>query len=92
MVRIESPRRSVDRNAWLPPALSAVILVAIAVSLALLGRRFPAAAARLGVGTEMQRVFSLGVVIFAALALWRAWNRAHVALRLRREGRRDSQP
>ncbi len=91
MVRIESPRRSVDRYAWLPPALSAVILVAIAISLALLGRRFPAAAARLGVGPEGLRVFNLGVVIFAALALWRAWSRARAAFRLRREGRRDSQ-
>lgn len=90
MVRIQPPLRAVDRNAWIPPALSAVILVAIAATLVILGLRFPVAAARLGVAAEGRRIFSLGVAIFAGLALWRAWSRARLALRLRREGAAES--
>jgi hypothetical protein len=85
-----APRRPIPptiRYGWVPHATSAVMHVAVAVSLLVLRVDFLKIAGRIGLDPAGQRMCSLGAVLVAAFTAFRGWVEARKAIRLYREGR-----
>lgn len=87
MVIVRRPVPPTVRWGWIPPAASAFLHVALAVTLLVFRADFLKVAGRIGIDPSGQRMCSLGAILAAAFTAWRGWMEARKAIRLYRAGR-----